>query len=222
MPKPLREQPKVVLGLALAMILAHVGRILLSPADQDALFEALAILPIRYDGGAYGYPNLVAAAAPLAGHVFLHAGWLHLGMNLLVFITAADVVADRFEGREPGGLRFLALFFGSAVGAAAAYIWLNPHAATPAVGASGAICGVFAGYLMAMRGDWRAAVRDPDVRRSAFWFLAVNVGLAAAARVSGVLPIAWEAHLGGFVAGAVLYPLLAPRPVSAPPAPGEA
>lgn len=222
MPKPLREQPKVVLGLALAMLLAHVARLVLSPAHQEELFAAFAIIPVRYDPGIDAYPNLTAALAPLVGHVFLHAGWFHLAMNLLVFFTAADLVADRLEAREPGGLRFLALFFGSAIGAAAAYVWFNPHAAMPAVGASGAICGVFAAYLLALRRDWRVALRDRDVQRSAFWFLAINVGLAAAARVSGVLPIAWEAHLGGFVAGAALYPLLAPRPSQAPPAPGEA
>jgi membrane associated rhomboid family serine protease len=44
-----------------------------------------------------------------------------------------------------------------------------------------------------------------------FVFLAVNVALAALARFTGVLPIAWEAHLGGFVAGVLLYPALPPR-----------
>jgi membrane associated rhomboid family serine protease len=48
------------------------------------------------------------------------------------------------------------------------------------------------------------------VRRAGAYFLAANVGLAAVARMSGVLPIAWEAHLGGFIAGALCYPLLLP------------
>jgi membrane associated rhomboid family serine protease len=211
MPKPLRHQPKLVLGLALAIVLAHVGRLSLAPDDVERLFATFAIIPERYEPGAGSYSGPAAAVAPLVGHVFLHGGWLHLLMNMLIFLQAADVVADRMQDREPAGLRFLALFFGSGIGAAAAYIWLNPQSGVPAVGASGAVCGLFAAYLMAVRGDWRAAIRDPVVQRSAFWFLAINVGLAAVARVSGVLPIAWEAHLGGFVAGALLFPLLAPK-----------
>ncbi|MBU6372619.1 MAG: rhomboid family intramembrane serine protease [Alphaproteobacteria bacterium] len=222
MPKPLRKQPKVVLGLALALVLAHVARLFLAPADEAGLTLALAVIPGRYDPGIDAYPSLAAAVAPLVLHVFLHAGWLHLVMNLIVFLSAADLVADRMEAQEPGGVRFLALFFGSAIGGAATYIWFNPHAMIPAVGASGAICGLFAAYLMAMRADWRAAVRDPEVRRAAFWFLAINVGLAAAARYGGVLPIAWEAHLGGFIAGALLFPLLAPRRSAAPAEPRDA
>lgn len=217
MPKPLREQPKIVLGLAAALIAAHAARAFLNEAQIEALFETFAIIPIRYDdAGPAPFRGPMQALAPLFGHVFLHGGWLHVGLNVLVFLQAADLVAGRFEEREPGGLRFLALFFGSGIGAALAYIWLNPSSPLPAVGASGAVCGVFAAYLLSVRRDWRAAARDPQVQRSAFWFLLVNVGLAAAARVSGVLPIAWEAHLGGFIAGAALYPTLVPKSVARP------
>ena len=51
----------------------------------------------------------------------------------------------------------------------------------------------------------------PQVRNAAFLFLFINVFLAGLASVSGFLPIAWEAHLGGFVTGALVYLVMAPR-----------
>jgi membrane associated rhomboid family serine protease len=109
-------------------------------------------------------------------------------------------------------LRLWALFFLSAVGGALCYIWINPGSPNPAVGASGAVSGMFAAYLWAALqvGPATAAMRRAIMLTGA-GFLVVNVGLAAAARIAGVFPIAWEAHLGGFVAGLILYPVLARR-----------
>jgi membrane associated rhomboid family serine protease len=70
---------------------------------------------------------------------------------------------------------------------------------------------LFSAYLMGARWDWRASLRDKRVLSAGAWFLALNVGLAAAVRQAGVMPIAWEAHLGGFIAGVLLFPFLAPK-----------
>jgi membrane associated rhomboid family serine protease len=143
--------------------------------------------------------------------VFLHGGFLHLGMNLLVFFQIAGPLAQRLNERGGGTWRFLALFFGSAAGGAAAYVLIVPGSDVPAIGASGAICGLFAGYLLGARANWRAALSDPRIRAAAFWFLLINVVLVSFIRLPGGGRIAWEAHLGGFIAGLVLFPLLAPR-----------
>jgi membrane associated rhomboid family serine protease len=132
-------------------------------------------------------------------------------MNMLVFLQAAPFVANKL-----GTGRFFLLFFGSAVGAAVAYILINAHAETPAIGASGAVCGVFGAYFLSVRRSWRAALADRQVRNAAFMFLFINVFLAGLASVTGFLPIAWEAHLGGFVAGVAIYPLLARRVAHGP------
>lgn len=204
--------PTVVWGLAAAIAAAYVGFAFAGPETQARLLDVAALLPIRYEaGGPYGYSGPVAAALPLFGHVFLHGGFLHLAMNMIVFLQVAGLVAHRLELREPGGLKFLGLFFASAAAGGWLYLALNPGSAVPGVGASGAVCGLFAAYLLAVRRDWRAALREPRVQSAAFWFLAVNVGLAAIARQTGLLPIAWEAHLGGFVGGALVYALLIGR-----------
>ena len=199
-PGRLARMPKAVTGLVGAIILAHVGRLVLSQDAQGALIEAAAVIP------AHGL-----TLASVFGHVFLHAGWLHLAFNMFLLLQTGELVAARF-GRDLGGaLRFLALFFASGAAGAAMYIALNPGSLGPAIGASGAACGVFSAYLMALAPNWRSAIRNPQILQMGFYFLAVNVGVAMLARSSGVLPIAWEAHLGGFIGGLVLYPLLAPK-----------
>jgi membrane associated rhomboid family serine protease len=65
---------------------------------------------------------------------------------------------------------------------------------------------------LAVRPTPQAAFADPQVRNAMFSFLAINVVLMAFLP----LPIAWEAHLGGFVAGALTYLAMAPRRAMGP------
>jgi membrane associated rhomboid family serine protease len=88
-----------------------------------------------------------------------------------------------------------------------ANIVLNAHSDVPMIGASGAICGVFGAYFLAVRPTPRAALADPIVRNAIMMFVGVNIVLFAFLPVG----IAWQAHLGGFVTGALIYSLIAPR-----------
>lgn len=211
--------PWIVTLLAALIVAAQVALIFAGPERQNWAFAEFAVIPGLYggQGGAFAHASLLDRLVPLVGHVFLHGGWLHLGLNMIFLLQVAGLVAFRLDDGT-GPLRFLTVFFGSAAAGALAYIWINPGSMVPAVGASGAISGMFAAFLLAVRPDWRTALRDRGVLSAGFWFLAINVGLAAAARIGGILPIAWEAHLGGFVGGALLYPLLA-RPAPAPATP---
>ena len=139
---------------------------------------------------------------PLFGHVFFHYGLFHLVMNGMAYLQVAPYLSARL-----GELRFLAIFLVSALGGALAFILINPASQTGAVGASGAICGLFGAYFLAVRPTPQAAFADPQVRGAMFAFLAINVVLMALLP----LPIAWEAHLGGFFAGALAYLMMASR-----------
>ncbi len=208
-PSRLARMPKVVTGLALLMILIQGAMSFLAPGVQPEIIERFAVTPALLLTLA-GVGRWADVAAELLGHALLHGGWIHLFFNLTILLMAGEVVAERY-GRDFGGvLRFLALFAVSAIAGALTYVAINPASDMPMVGASGAACGLFAGYLMAARADWRQALRDPAVLQSGAYFLVANVGLAAVARIWGVLPIAWEAHLGGFIAGALAFPVLAP------------
>jgi membrane associated rhomboid family serine protease len=191
--------PISVLGLGAAIVLAFVALGQYAPEAHGELFNQFAIVPAWILSGALS-PGDIAAA--LFGHVFFHYGFLHLLMNGLAYMQAAPFVAFRI-----GDLRFLALFFISALGGAAAFILIHPASEVGAVGASGAICGLYGAYFLAVRPTPRAALADPQIRNAMVSFLGINVVLMAFLP----LPIAWEAHLGGFLAGALAYPLLAPR-----------
>jgi len=207
----LARAPRVVTILVLAIALAHAATYLLDAAAHRIVIDTFAVIPSHFSDGDV---DIFGASAALIGNVFLHAGFIHLFFNAMLILQTGELVAERF-GRDVGGmLRFLALFFAAGAAGAAAYVAINWGSSIPAVGASGAACGLFAAYLMAPYPDWRVALRAKPVLQMGFFFLLVNVALAALARFTGVLPIAWEAHLGGFIAGASLYPMLLPRRAS--------
>lgn len=205
--QPRQGIPLVVIVLAAAFVGAFLLFFMLAPTQQNQLIYDFALIPARFDPNSpEHFTTLYGALGPLFGHVFLHANWLHLGMNTLVYLQAAPWVATRM-----GAARFLLMFFISALGGALAYIVINAQSQHEAVGASGAICGVFGAYFLSVRRSWREALADTRVRGAIGSFLFINVLLAGIASATGFLPIAWEAHLGGFLAGAVAYLLLAPR-----------
>ncbi|MCA0271165.1 MAG: rhomboid family intramembrane serine protease [Proteobacteria bacterium] len=131
---------------------------------------------------------------------FLHGGLSHLALNMATLVAFGAVLVPRF-----GTACFLALYALSQIGGGLAFAWLAPDGA-PMVGASGAIFGL-AGAFLAM-----AAVQLRGRQRS---IAPVLQSLGALVLLNAVLwwamdgGLAWQAHLGGAVAGA-LYTLFAP------------
>ena len=192
-------------GLCVVVFLLTMGA---TPSQSEALLFQYGLTPVRFDPAApEHFASWTEAVTALFAHAFLHAGPFHLFMNMLAFVQAGPFVEQRI-----GSPRFAVLYVASILGGAVGYILINPHSTAPAIGASGAICGVFGAYFLAVRPTPRAALADPQVRNAMLTFLAVNVVLMALLH----LPIAWEAHLGGFVVGALAYPLLAPRAPAGP------
>lgn len=144
-------------------------------------------------------------------HIFTHGGLMHIMMNATVALGLSAPVARVLGEGVSGFLRFFGFFLLCGVLAGMTAVAFHPHGDMPLVGASGAISGL-----------WGAATRaDPlggpllsPWRREAwraYWpFLLINVVLMAALTQVG-LPISWEAHLGGFVAGLFLIGLFTPR-----------
>lgn len=163
------------------------------------LIEDYAYLPSRLgERGGAGYLGLVT-------HMFLHGGWLHLIVNMIVLWSFG-------RGLEPamGALRFVALYLVAGVLAALAHGFVNEQANTYLIGASGAIAGVVGAAAI-------AAPRLPVIFVIFPMPLWIAVIILVALHIAAIMfdwdpEIAWHAHLAGLAVGAILYPLLRRRP----------
>lgn len=150
--------------------------------------------------------------------MFLHGGWAHLFSNMLALFIFGDNVEDRM-----GSGRYLFFYLASGVAAALVHIFFNPNSPVPTIGASGAISGVLAAYLVFFPTSrvitlvplfflpWFIEV--PAILYLGFWFFSqlFNGLLTVVQGVQAMGGVAWWAHVGGFIAGLVLGPLLARR-----------
>jgi membrane associated rhomboid family serine protease len=157
----------------------------------------------------------------LVAYAFLHAGWEHAIFNSLWLLVFGTPVLRRF-----GFGRFALLFGLTAAAAALFHALINPRDVSVLIGASGAVSGLTAAALRFafFAPDFgRGGLRDPapplleavrDRRVIVFiavWFgLNLLAGLGIPVSGSSEVRIAWEAHVGGFLAGLALFPLLDP------------
>lgn len=133
--------------------------------------------------------------AMFATYGFLHAGVAHFALNMLTLFSVGTPIADRL-----GQGRFLALYAASLIGGAAGFAALSDIAA-PMVGASGALFGLIGAWI-AWDYDQRRRDGAPlgPIAQSLLWLVFLNLALWWA--MDGHL--AWQTHLGGFLAGAAL------------------
>lgn len=190
-----RSIPCVTLGLILANVLVYL--IMLSnPANVEVFVSDYAMVPSGVMEGQALHTFVTSA--------FLHAGVLHLVVNMLFLYIFGDNVEDAF-----GHLQFLVFYFFAAIASSAAHVVSDLHSTTPCLGASGAVAGVMGTYLV-FHPDARIRtlilfrVFDiPAVFYLGLWFLLnlVNGVLSS----SGATPtdVAWFAHIGGFAFGVI-------------------
>jgi membrane associated rhomboid family serine protease len=130
--------------------------------------------------------------------MFLHGGLLHLGGNMLFLWIFGNNIEDRL-----GPFRYLAFYLVAGVVATATQVALSPTSAVPMIGASGAIAGVMGAYLVLYpnaRILSLLVVIPVQIRAKwllGFWFISQFF-------VSPSSGVAWGAHVGGFVFGAIL------------------
>lgn len=199
--------PWVVWALTLAILGSYAFFYFAGARTQEQMLLALALIPERFHAtGADRYQNWADAALPIFGHVFVHGGWAHAGLNAFFFFGAARWPAVRL-----GALRFLVVFFVSAAVGGLLFLAINWNTQAIAVGASSAVCGVFTAYFLSMRPTWRQALAEPAILNQLGVLVLINVVLMGFAAQAGWLPIAWEGHLGGFIGGGLAYAALERR-----------
>jgi membrane associated rhomboid family serine protease len=200
--------------------------------DPVALQQARQIRELQVlDGGVKPWTLLTYA--------FMHGSWTHVFLNCVWLVAFGPPIARRF-----GSPRFLLFLVATAIASALAHWIISPMDFSPLIGASGVDSGLMGAATRFMfqpgapLGAFGSTSR-PQIetvpaaslsgvfteRRSlifiVIWF-ATNLIFGAGARTLGFsdMPVAWIAHLGGFIAGLVLFPLF-DRPFRAPPMAGE-
>jgi membrane associated rhomboid family serine protease len=231
--------PVVVLSLLAAMGLIHALTSFVSVDQATDFLVLFAFIPARYDvkllSELWWVPGWGAAVWTFLTYAFIHGNLMHLGFNGVWLLAFGTPVARRF-----GPLRFLIFFLFSAAVGAALHLAVHSGDRLPMVGASAAISGAMAaamrfafqrgGPLGPFRVNDEAAYRVPatplsvllrDRRFVVFlivWFgvnLLFGLGIVSLPG-EGDMPIAWEAHIGGFLAGLVTFALFDPAQVDAP------
>ena len=178
------------------------------------VFKAFAFLDLRFveaelqrvhwvsDYEAVWRPAGLEAYASFLTHAFLHGGWLHLVLNGAPLLGLGHAIV-----RAIGIGRFLVIFVVTAM-AGALFFWQIAHSPYPMVGASGAVFGVFAVVTA-----WQErALRAAGLSRAPIWrriVMLVVLNVVLHFGLGGLL--AWEAHLGGWIAGWLLALAMRPR-----------
>ncbi len=200
-----------------ALLAANVIVFLVMVGDQalaEALVASLALVPARLLSNLFNPAEYVTVFTSM----FLHGGWAHLFSNMLALYIFGDNVEDLMGSR-----RYLVFYLVCGVAAAGAHIAFNPDSPIPTVGASGAISGVLAAYVLFFPTarvitlipifflPW--LVEIPALVYIGLWFLSqlANGLFTTLAGVQAMGGVAWWAHIGGFVAGLALAPFFRRR-----------
>ncbi len=204
--EPFLRAPASVLLLIAALALAHIARIIVPTALSDEILNQYAFVPAQYaaGGGASGFFALVV---PFVSYMFLHADFTHLAVNCLWLLAFGPVVARRF-----GAGLFLLFFVICGIAGAATFLALNWGVPGGVIGASGAISGIMAAGLRLFSWPGSRTLRPlaPILSSqilifSGVWFVTNLIfGLMGFGVDGHSQQIAWQAHVGGFVAGLAL------------------
>jgi rhomboid family protein len=208
---PTKAFPAITVALVVVNVLVFLYELTLSPDQLDAFLNAYALIPCEYTGQC-----AIDAGSPTPLFItqitsmFIHGGWDHLLGNML-FLLVFGIHVERSMGR----LRFLLFYFVCGLGANALEILTAAGSDVPGIGASGAIAGVLAGYLLLYpsshidallplgRFYWPAQV--PAWIFIGLWFLyQLVLSVISFGDLSGGGGVAYSAHVGGFITGIVL------------------
>jgi membrane associated rhomboid family serine protease len=223
--EPAFNLPGFIVGLALVLLAVHALRVLVLSRSQDLWTVIIfAFIPARYGPAAGDIPVPEAAFWTPVTYSFLHGDWSHLGVNLLWLLAFGSPVARRL-----GPVRILALTIIASVAGAAMHLAFYAGEAVPMVGASAVVSGymgaaarfAFQPGKRARRGGLNVegpalpllrSFTDPRFMSFLAVWMALNLIFG-----SGLIPIAgegasiaWQAHVGGFLAGILAFSLLDP------------
>jgi membrane associated rhomboid family serine protease len=228
--EPALNIPPVVVAVLAVLVLVHAVRVFVLTPDQDSdILWLFAFNPLRYSTGILPPDALPggwgAKIWTFVTYSLLHASWIHLGVNAIWFLPFGSAMARRL-----GASRFLMFFAVTAAAGAFAHLLAYGGHNSPVIGASAAISGTMAGAMRFafQRGgpltfsrtggdaDFRvpaAPLADTLRQPAVLVFLVVWFGInllfgLISLPMSGIGAsevVAWQAHIGGFLAGLLLF-----------------
>lgn len=183
-----------------ALMAINIFVFILELMGGDAFIYAWSFIPLRF------LSSPIDGIITLFTSMFLHAGWMHLGGNMLYLLIFGDNVEDRF-----GHFKFLVYYVLCGLAAGLAQYAVSLYSESPTLGASGAIAGVLAAYLILFPGKrvrvilavW--IVNLPALLVIGAWIIIQLVsGLGTLSDATATGGVAYMAHIGGFAAGLFL------------------
>jgi membrane associated rhomboid family serine protease len=227
---PRATLPIAVLGLILANVVAFLWMESLPPRLLEAAIVHYAVIPVAYTDPPYALSLGLDPSnfLPMLTAMFMHGGWMHLIFNMWFLWIFGPAMEKRF-----GSLGFLALYVAGGMTANVVHIATHLDSTEPVIGASGAVAAVIAAYAVTY--PWARVLSLvplgfiplifplPAFLFAFAWFgMQVLQGSVELTSSTMAASVAWWAHIGGFVFGAVVG-LIArhavPPPVAAPRAP---
>jgi len=211
---PTRRTPYITLTLIGASIMAFAWELgVLARAGEDglhSLFLDHGVVPADLSAALSGGQVVSGPTVAILTSLFLHGDWIHLAGNLLYLWIFGNNIEDRL-----GPLAFLGFYLLGGVAAALAQVAIDPASRAPLIGASGAIAATLGAYLvlyprarilsLVLLGFFYQLIEIPALLVLGFWFvLQLFDGVASLGAPTAGGAIAFFAHIGGFVAGALV------------------
>lgn len=190
---------------------------------QRNLYWEYGLVPARYAHPEWG-EWIGFESSPFLPYLlsqFLHGGWMHLVLNMWLLWIFGDNVEDRM-----GAWRYLAFYLLCGLSSGLAQVVAAPDSLIPVIGASGAIAGAMGAYLLlypyARIVIWVPILflplffQAPAIAFIGFWVI-IQISRATLSLQEGYSEVAWWGHLGGFLAGMLLYRAFLARERNPPP-----
>lgn len=212
---PTNTTPIVVYVLIAINVVVFFHQLSLSAAELNSFFQLYAVIPqeltASFEGISTDQP--VPEVATLVTSQFLHGGFVHIGFNMLFLWIFGNNIEDSL-----GKLKFLIFYLGCGVLAGLTHWFFAMQSTVPTLGASGAIAGVMGAYILKYPkaqiltllplGFFITTVRIPAIFFLGFWFIQQAISSVASLGMPDQSGVAYWAHAGGFIFGAILGPLL--------------
>ena len=204
--KPFKPPVPVATNSLLGLCLAVQAALAVGGAGFGAaVIFNFGLIPARMSAALAGGASLLPSVATLVTHIFLHGGWLHLGLNVL-FLAWVGRYVEWVVGRWS----LVGLFMAGGIIGGLVQVAADPGGTIPVVGASGAIAAIFGAYAVLFATSRVAPRRVAGLVISgetltSLWYAATWIGLqlltAAAFNTASGGGIAIWTHIGGFLTG---------------------